>query len=123
MFKLSVIGTEDELDRVENLIQPAVSRLHVIRSGEGAIDIVSPQASKGAALKWLADYYQVEREDTIAFGNYYNDISMLEYAGTGIAMQNAPDDVKRSADIVSYSNEEHGVAKYLEQHVLRKVTM
>gem|GEM_PF-4238537 len=47
----------------------------------------------------------MKREDTISIGNYYNDSSMLGYAGTGVAVNNAPDQVNQQADIITYSNE------------------
>lgn len=123
IFKMTVVGSERELNQVERFIHPTVSGLQVIRSAETAIDVVSPQASKGSALAWLANHYQVDQNDTIAFGNFDNDVSMLTYAGTGIAMDNAPDRVKERADKVCYSNDEHGVARYLEEHVLSKIAL
>lgn len=49
-----------------------------------------------------------------------NDLSMLEFAGTGVAVANAPDQVKQMADIVTDSNEENGVANFLERYLLSK---
>lgn len=121
ILKTMIVGEERELDEIERFIQPTVPHLQVVRSGEESIDVMNRKASKGAALQWLADYYQVKKEDTISIGNYYNDISMLTYAGTGVAVDNAPDQVKQQADIVTHSNEEYGVARFLEEHLLRKV--
>lgn len=123
IFKMTIVGSEKEVDQVERFIYPTVSTLQVIRSGETAIDIVSPQATKGSAVAWLADHYQIARKDIIAFGNYNNDISMLQYAGIGVAMENAPSHVIDQADHVCLSNEDHGVARYLEEYVLQKVTV
>lgn len=121
IFKTSIVGSKEELDDVEQFIQPTVTHLHVIRSGEGAIDVIHPQASKGAALHKLAQYYNVPREHIISFGNYDNDISMLTYAGTGVVVDNAPSHVKRYANHLTTSNEEDGVARFLENHLLYKV--
>ena len=121
ILKTMIVGEAQDLDKIERFIQPTVPHLQVVRSSEESIDVMDREASKGAALQWIADYYQVKREDTISIGNYYNDISMLKYAGTGIAVDNAPDLVKQHADIITYSNEENGVARFLEEHLLRKV--
>lgn len=123
IFKMTVVGLVRELDQVERFIHPTVSGLQVIRSAETAIDVVSPEASKGNALAWLTHDYHVDWKDTIAFGNYDNDVSMLRFARTGIAMENAPDHVKEQADMVCHSNEEDGVARFLEANILQKVTV
>ena len=57
----------------------------------------------------------MKREDLMAFGDGFNDLSMLEYAGIGIAMGNAVDEVKAIADFITVSNDEDGIAIALEQ--------
>jgi len=54
----------------------------------------------------------------IAVGDGYNDISMIEYAGLGVAMANSPDDVKAKADYITLSNEEDGVAHVIHKFIL-----
>ena len=54
----------------------------------------------------------------MAIGDSYNDMDMLEWAGLGVAMGNAPKDVKEAADYVTTSNEEEGVAEALRRFVL-----
>ena len=60
----------------------------------------------------------VSRKEMIAIGDSYNDISMLEYAGLGVAMGNAPDNVKSHAGFITGSNDEDGVAEAVEKFVL-----
>ena len=57
----------------------------------------------------------------IAFGDNYNDIEMIEYAGVGVAMGNAEEDVKKKADYVSLSNNEDGVGKFLNNFLNLKI--
>ena len=57
--------------------------------------------------------------ELLAFGDSLNDVSMLEAAGTGVAMANAREDVKAMGFPLCGSNEEDGVARYIEQHILR----
>ena len=78
-------------------------------------DITARRADKGTALMTVAAHLGISREDTIAFGDGGNDKSILQAAGTGVAMGNAPDDVKAVADYVTASVDEDGIARALEQ--------
>ena len=71
--------------------------------------------TKGNALKKLAEILGIKREEVIALGDNYNDLSMLTYAGVGIAMGNAEDCVKEAADFITDTNDEDGVAKALNK--------
>lgn len=77
-----------------------------------------PEASKGAALKRLAESKGIMPSEIMAIGNYFNDITMLTFAGKGIAMDNSPDEVKAAADEVTLSNNEQGVAHAIQKYVL-----
>ncbi|MDO4848117.1 MAG: Cof-type HAD-IIB family hydrolase [Clostridiaceae bacterium] len=81
------------------------------------IEINSREATKGVALEKLAAYLGIPLESTMAFGDDTNDITMLEAAGIGVAMGNAYDAVKRSADFVTSDCDENGVA-YAINHFL-----
>jgi hydroxymethylpyrimidine pyrophosphatase-like HAD family hydrolase len=74
------------------------------------IEINDEKAHKGAALLALADYLGLRREDTYAFGDGLNDLTMLRDAGTGIAMANAEPEAKAAADRLTCSCDEDGVA-------------
>ena len=76
--------------------------------------IISNKSSKGKALKELAKYLKIPIKNTIAIGNDKNDISMFEIAGTSVAVNNASKTIKNKADYVTLSNDEDGVAIYLE---------
>lgn len=78
-------------------------------------DITARGADKGTALMTVAAHLGIDREDTVAFGDGGNDKSILQAAGTGVAMGNAPDDVKAVADYVTASVDEDGIARALEQ--------
>lgn len=79
------------------------------------IEITAAEASKGNALLWLCGHLGISAEESIAFGDSLNDVSMLRAAGLGVAMANADEGVRRQADDVTHlSNDESGVAEYLE---------
>ena len=75
-------------------------------------------ASKENAIAKVGEYLQISSEEMIAFGDDYGDMGMLRYCGTGCAMANSQPGVKSAADVVIGSNNEDGVAHYLEEHVL-----
>ncbi|MGF2383835.1 Cof-type HAD-IIB family hydrolase [Lentilactobacillus otakiensis] len=82
------------------------------------VEIATKGVHKSTGLKFLADYYGVLQKDIIAFGDEGNDLTMMEYAGTGVAMKNAIDKIKNSADeVTDFSNDDDGVARYLQDHL------
>ena len=75
-------------------------------------------ASKTSAINVLQKKFNVKQSEIIAMGDNYNDIDMLEYAGLGIAMGNAPEEVKKHGNDVTLTNDEDGVAVALEKYVV-----
>lgn len=80
------------------------------------IEIMNKQTNKGKAIKKVADHYFIPRERIIAFGDELNDLHMIEYAGVGVAVGNAVAEVKAVADYVTKTNEEDGVAVFLDDY-------
>ncbi|MDI4707197.1 HAD-IIB family hydrolase, partial [Pseudoalteromonas shioyasakiensis] len=79
---------------------------------------VHPSASKGNAVKMLAEQLGIKQEETMTIGDNGNDLSMIEYAGCGVAMGNAIPEVKAAADFQTRSNNESGVA-----YAIRKLAL
>ena len=76
-------------------------------------------ASKGKAVEFLCDYLGIPIAESVACGDAANDISMIKAAGIGVAMQNATDDAKLSADyITSNTNNCDGIKEVLEKFLL-----
>jgi hydroxymethylpyrimidine pyrophosphatase-like HAD family hydrolase len=94
--------------------------VQTLRSGPFYIDLIDRSTSKGAALRHLAEHLNIPLSETIAIGNYYNDLDMITMAGVGVAVDNAPDEVKERADIVVASNNESGVAEAIERLILKR---
>ncbi len=82
------------------------------------LEVNAKGATKGNALLKLGESLGISREEIMAFGDASNDHSMLKLAGTGVAMANAEDEAKALADYVTLSNDEDGVAKFVEEYVL-----
>jgi len=92
--------------------------LNIYPSKPTYLEIMPTNASKTSAINILQKKFNVERSEIIAMGDNYNDIDMLEYAGLGIAMGNAPDDVKKYANDITSTNNEDGVAEALKKYVI-----
>lgn len=89
-----------------------------VRSQRFYYEIMPKGLSKGNSLLEIAKYYGIDQKDIIAFGDELNDETMIEIAGTGVAMGNAVEKIKEIADYVTLSNDEDGIAAYLEKFVL-----
>lgn len=83
-------------------------------------EIMPKDVSKGHALLEIAEYLGIDQENIIAFGDQDNDMSMIQMAGVGVAMGNAIDSLKAAADYVTLTNNEDGIAVYLEKYLLNK---
>ncbi|MDX7988319.1 pyridoxal phosphatase [Xenorhabdus sp. 12] len=82
------------------------------------VDIAKKGNSKGMRLQQWVESQGMNMKDVIAFGDNYNDLSMLETVGMGVAMGNAVDAVKERADIVTLDNTQPGIAEMIRKHVL-----
>ncbi len=84
------------------------------------IEVMPQGVGKGEAIKKLADYYCVDIQNTLAFGDYTNDIDMLRTAGHSVAMGNGVDAIKQIADIIAPNNTAGGVGRVLFYYVLHE---
>ncbi len=82
------------------------------------LEITHINADKGRALLSLCHHLGINPADTLAFGDGGNDLQLLSTAGVGVAMGNAIDSLKQKADAITLTNEEDGLADYLEKWVL-----
>ncbi len=87
--------------------------IDIIESGFSFTEIVPKGVNKGSALEIVSEMLEIDHKDIIAFGDNENDVEMLQLAGTGVAMGNAPEHVKSTADMVTDTNDNDGVYKIL----------
>lgn len=91
--------------------------MNLFKTNPEYLEFLNKDVDKGVGLKELAKFYGIERKNIIAFGDGENDIEMLEFAGTGVALSNAKEKVKKAADIIScWDNNNAGVAKFLSEY-------
>ena len=104
-----MIVAEEELSRLVG------NRMDVFRSAPFFIELVPQGIDKAQSLLRLLGKLNLSQQDLMAFGDGYNDLSMLKLAAMGVAMENAAPEVRAEADWVTLSNENDGVAHALEQ--------
>lgn len=96
--------------------------LQVKLSGKIWIDFNDKEAQKGNALKAIQKIHGISKEETMAFGDYLNDIELFEHAAIGYAMDNAHEEVKAAAAFLTKTNDEFGVELILEE-LLKKPSL
>ena len=69
---------------------------------------------KAASLQRLIEHLGIKQDEVICFGDGYNDLTMIKFAGLGVAMANSVDDVKKHANYVTLSNDEEGIYECLK---------
>jgi HAD superfamily hydrolase (TIGR01484 family) len=82
------------------------------------IEVNPKGVNKASGIRQVCDILGIDMSQVIAMGDSLNDVSMIREAGLGVAMGNAQDEVKQMADCVTATNEEHGVARIIEQYIL-----
>jgi Cof subfamily protein (haloacid dehalogenase superfamily) len=114
---LKVVTINNDIDRLRAIQRDLnnVDCLQVIKSNINCLDMIAESVSKGSALAEYAKSKGISMEQCIAFGDNENDIPMITAAGLGIAMANADESVRKSADRVALTNDECGVAVELEK--------
>ncbi len=79
---------------------------------------MNPEVTKGHALTALANRFNIPMDTVVAFGDSYNDESLLKTAGFGIAMENAVPPIRACADFITTTNDDNGVAKAIWELIL-----
>lgn len=102
----------------EELAKRYYGVLNIYRSEPFFLEIMPPAIDKAHALERLLPSLGISREECICCGDGYNDITMLRFAGVGVAMGNAQKEVKESADVITLTNDEDGLVPIIEKYFL-----
>lgn len=118
-IKLMMIDEPEVLDAaIARLPAALTERFAVLKSAPFFLEVFDRRAGKGPSLQKLAEHLGIDRANVMAIGDQENDLTMLQYAGTSVAMGNAIDAVKATARFETATNADEGVAKAIERHVL-----
>ncbi len=113
--KILVAGDAAIILAIEKLLVAELGEhLNIYKSQPRYLEMMNLQASKKMAMQLLMEQYGIQQHEVVAIGDNYNDKEMIEFAGMGVAMGNAPDTIKEVANYVTDSNNNEGVAKALE---------
>jgi Cof subfamily protein (haloacid dehalogenase superfamily) len=118
--KLVVVGDPKKLDELGGDLRARFDgRLFIAKSLPFFLELANPDVSKGSGLQFVADRLGFTRKETVAFGDGENDLELIDWAGYGVAVENADPMVKARADFVCPSVEEEGVAQVIEAFLAR----
>ena len=113
-----------EPDTVEDVIadisEAMGGRLNFIRSSQSYVEVLAPGVSKGEGLKILAEKLGIDSSEVMACGDNMNDMAMVTWAGTGVAVANAVPALKEAADYVASQERSYGVAEAVKKFVLER---
>lgn len=117
--KVLLAGEPDEIDKYKEILSMRYDGLlDVYKSAPYFLELMPFGVTKGSMLAQLINKLGVSREEIVAFGDHYNDMTMIGFAGLGVAMGNAIDDLKKIADYVCETNDNDGIANVIERYVL-----
>lgn len=109
---------KDKLKDAKEELILCTKDLEVVSSWDDNFEIMKRGSSKGEAVKKLAKYLGVSRDEVMCIGDSENDLSMITWAGVGVAMGNAIDKVKEVADYITSDNKHGGVSEAIKKFVL-----
>jgi Cof subfamily protein (haloacid dehalogenase superfamily) len=117
--KCLLTGEPEHMAEVEQKMKDRFGNfLNIYRSEPFFVEVMPQNIDKAYSLGKLLKHLDLDRSQMIACGDGFNDLSMIKYAGLGVAMSNAQDVVKEAADYVTLSNDEDGVAKVIDKFML-----
>ncbi len=115
--KILISGEPSKLKTLRNQIEEPFSDIvDFIPSSPHFLEIIVKECNKGTSVAKLQEILKLEQSEVMAIGDNYNDLTMIEYAGTGVAMGNAYLDIQTKADFVTLDNDENGVAHALKHY-------
>jgi Cof subfamily protein (haloacid dehalogenase superfamily) len=121
--KLVAVGDPEALDGLEDrLVAHFDGRMYISKSLPYFLEFASPEVTKGSGLAFVAEHLGFAQERTVAFGDGENDIPLLEWAGYGVAVENAHEEALAIADFVCPPVTEEGVAQVIEAYLARQVS-
>lgn len=118
--KCLMTGEPEHLVELEKkLKEKYAGKLNIFRSEPFFLEMMPKGIDKAAVLKNFLPFLGISRDEVICCGDGYNDKTMIEFAGLGVAMANARNEVKEVADYITSSNDEDGIAEVVEKYILK----
>lgn len=119
VVKIMMVDEPDMLDaKIKHIPQAFYDKYNIVKSSPFYLELTPKTASKGQAIKYLADHLGLTLEQTMAIGDQENDRSMLEMVANPVVMENGTAELKKIAKYITKSNQESGVAHAIREWVL-----
>lgn len=110
-----------KLDNSLQIVNASTNFINNLENGKRIfLDITNKKVNKGNAIKEYQKHFKIKKEQCMCFGDHINDITMFDSCLYSIAMSNAKDSLKEHASYITKTNDENGVALFLEQNILRR---
>lgn len=107
IHKFLFMGDEEAIIRTENRLKERYPDLSIARSKPVYLEVMNGNVCKSAGVKIVCEKYNLSLEQAMSFGDGQNDLDMLNAAGAGFAMANAPEEVRLAAPFVTPADNEH----------------
>lgn len=118
--KCLLAGDPREILELEDIFKEMFKgRLNIFKSEPYFLEMVPLGIDKAKSLDKLLEMLSIKTEECIACGDGFNDVTMIEYAGLGVAMANATEPVKKAANLIAPSNDEDGIAYVVENYLMK----
>lgn len=115
----ALFRTREECKKAWKEVEKEIPDIEITGALSNNIEVNAKGVNKGRGLLILGELLGIHREEIMAVGDGSNDIVMLREAGLGVAMENATDEVKAAADVITLSNDQEGAAAAIEKYVLQ----
>lgn len=115
----ALFRTTEECKKAWKEVEKEIPDIEITGALSNNIEVNAKGVNKGRGLLILGQLLGIRREEIMAVGDGSNDIVMLREAGLGVAMENATDEVKAAADVITLSNDQEGAAAAIEKYVLQ----
>lgn len=119
IYKVMMIDEPEVLDEaVKKFPGEVYDRYTVVKSTPYFLEFLNKNSNKGEGVKSLTKYLGIKQQEVICVGDAGNDLHMIKFAGLGVAMGNAFEEIKEAADYITSTNEDDGVAQVIEKFIL-----
>lgn len=120
IYKIVFVNEPENIMKIKReLSKELYEKYEITSSVPEYIEFVKKGITKSKALDFICKKCNIKKSEVIAIGDADNDLEMINFAGLGVAMENATDSLKEKADYVTSSNNHDGVAKVIERYILR----
>ncbi len=122
IYKILFVDDYDKVTEIKKKISKEFLQKYEITSSiPECIEFVKKGITKSKSLQFICEKCNIEKSEVIAIGDADNDLEMINFAGLGVAMENATDSLKEKADYITNSNNDDGVANVIEKYILKIV--